>query len=186
MSPPAGFFFRPYLCSLPVFWIFVYVFVCFSSILSSLDIFLFVSLYAYILHWFLVKGSSLSMQHVFVLLFVQSCNSLWLMFCLLVVDIFLFFYCNTWFLGAADIFLWVLPLYYYYLQCISWSFVTFLFSISLALNPLQFSVCFFLFDLFRLTYLLLFLLLLLLLQLLENIYVKNENACYYCYCCWFE
>ena len=60
MSPPAGF--PPYLCSLPVLNIFVCVLLL--SILSSLDIFLFVSLYTYILFLFAVKGSILSMQLV--------------------------------------------------------------------------------------------------------------------------
>jgi hypothetical protein len=89
MSPPAGFF--PYLFSLPVLNFFfvcvlLFFFISFLSILSSLDIFLFVSLYTYILLWFLVKGSIFVYATCYVCLrfffsFVKSCNSLWPMFC---------------------------------------------------------------------------------------------------------
>jgi len=170
-------------------FLFVFLFfISFLSILSSLDIFLFVSLYTYILLSFIVKGSDFVYATCLgSFSFVKSYNSLWPMFCLLVVDTFVFgkakmlrlffFYLyiatlDFWCCGCSSVILLLLTMYLTII-C-NFFFLVFV----------QFPTVFFFFSLFRLTYLLLFLLLLLLLlQLLENIYVKNENACYYC---WFE
>ncbi len=109
----------------------------------------------------MVKGS---IFHVCLCSFVKSCNSLWPMFCLLVVDISLektkleccayslfiiiatldFCWCCWYFHSVSFFFFFfVLPLYYYYLQCISRLFVT-LFRFSFLF--IQSSIVFFSFS----------------------------------------
>jgi hypothetical protein len=92
MSPPAVFppiFVHSRSLVFFLFMFFYFSSVFFLSILSSLDIFLFVSLYTYICSfclWLRVLFCLCNLSCLDFFCLSNLCNSLWLMFCLLLVD----------------------------------------------------------------------------------------------------